>query len=143
MNAIQKAIEVLQGCLEHPGADDAIAGLRAMMVQQFNTVPPFSSIATRKLSDLIAGGWAIGGVHIQRTDGDNITHGAVTAGGQVLWWHAQPEPAHTARRVPLTTEQRNAIEKANTTEGYHGDYYDAFGIIDDVEAAHGITKETP
>jgi hypothetical protein len=33
MNAIQKAIEVLQGCLEHPGADDAIAGLRAMLDQ--------------------------------------------------------------------------------------------------------------
>ena len=31
MNAIEKAIEVLQGCLDHPGADDAIAGLRAAM----------------------------------------------------------------------------------------------------------------
>ena len=37
MNEIQRAIEVLQGCLEHPGADDAIAGLRAMMVQPAHT----------------------------------------------------------------------------------------------------------
>ena len=44
-------------------------------------------------------------------------------------------------RKPLTDEQRNKIEKDNTTEGYHGDYYDAYGIIDAVEAAHGI-KET-
>jgi hypothetical protein len=37
MNAIQRAIEVLQGCLEHPGADDAIAGLRAMLDQPAQT----------------------------------------------------------------------------------------------------------
>ena len=140
MNAIQKAIEVLQGCLEHPGADDAIAGLRAMQVQQFNTVPQFSAIATRKLSDLIAGGWAIGGVHIQRSVGDKITHGAVTAGGQVLWWHAQQAPAHTARREPLTTAE---IEQLLARWDYHLHGDRARYLVREAEKAHGITKDTP
>ncbi len=52
-------------------------------------------------------------------------------------------PLYTAppQRQPLTKEQRRAIEKANTIEGYHGDYYDAYGIMEDVEAAHGIGGE--
>ena len=42
------------------------------------------------------------------------------------------------QRQPLTKEQRKAIEKANTIGGDHGDYYDAYGIMEDVELAHGI-----
>lgn len=42
------------------------------------------------------------------------------------------------QRKPLTKEQRIQIVKDNTIQGYHGDYFDAWGIIDDVEAAHGI-----
>ena len=44
------------------------------------------------------------------------------------------------QRKPLTDEQKAKIVKNNTVEGYHGDYYLAFGIIDDVEAAHGIKE---
>jgi hypothetical protein len=48
---------------------------------------------------------------------------------------------------PLTDKQRREIIELNTVEGYHGDYYLAFDIIDDVEAAHGIRptdfKEQP
>jgi hypothetical protein len=44
------------------------------------------------------------------------------------------------QRKPLTDEQRAEIVKNNTVEGYHGDYYLAFDIIDDVEAAHGIKE---
>ena len=45
------------------------------------------------------------------------------------------------KRQPLSKEQRNQIERSNTIQGYHGDYYDAYGIMDDVEAAHNITGE--
>lgn len=45
------------------------------------------------------------------------------------------------KRQPLSKEQRNQIERDNTIQGYHGDYYDAYGIMDDVEAAHNITGE--
>lgn len=44
------------------------------------------------------------------------------------------------QRKPLTREQRIQILKDNTVQGYHGDYFDAWGIIDDVEAAHGIKE---
>ena len=44
------------------------------------------------------------------------------------------------QRKPLTDEQRIKIVKDNTVQGYHGDYFDAWGIIDDVEAAHGIKE---
>ena len=59
----------------------------------------------------------------------------------------QSEPPHTSpvyttppQRKPLTDEQRIKIVKDNTIQGYHGDYFDAWGIIDDVEAAHGIKE---
>jgi hypothetical protein len=112
MNAIQKAIEVLQGCLEHPGADDAISGLRAMMMQP-------AHIDQQRHNDYMAG---------------------FNEGYDRAERFAKANTAHTAQREPLTDAQRKAIEKANTTQGMNGDYYDAFGIIDDVEAAHGITK---
>jgi hypothetical protein len=47
----------------------------------------------------------------------------------------------TARRQPLTKEQRDKISKDNTVEGYHGDYYLVDGIIADVEEAHGIKEQ--
>ena len=42
------------------------------------------------------------------------------------------------KRQPLSHEQKVVIERANTVGGYNGDYYDAFGIMEDVEEAHGI-----
>ena len=46
------------------------------------------------------------------------------------------------QRKPLTDKQRTEIVKFNTVEGYHGNYYLVFDIIDDVEAAHGIKENT-
>ena len=40
----------------------------------------------------------------------------------------------------LIYAKRIKIVKDNTVQGYHGDYFDAWGIIDDVEAAHGIKE---
>ena len=44
------------------------------------------------------------------------------------------------QRKPLTDEQRREILKDNTIQGYQGEYFDAWGIIDDVEEAHGIKE---
>lgn len=50
-----------------------------------------------------------------------------------------PPPVPEAhKRKPLTDEQRREILKDNTIQGYQGEYFDAWGIIDDVEDAHGI-----
>lgn len=46
------------------------------------------------------------------------------------------------QRKPLTDEQRKDILQNNTIQGYQGEYFDAWGIIDDVEAAHGIKENT-
>lgn len=49
--------------------------------------------------------------------------------------HHQP-----AQRKPLTMQERTSIVRANTS--FHDkNGIDAYGIIDDVEAAHGITGE--
>jgi hypothetical protein len=45
-------------------------------------------------------------------------------------------------RVPLTSKQRKKIFEYNTCSGDHGDYYDPYGILKDVEAFYGI-KEKP
>ena len=64
----------------------------------------------------------------------------------VLIADGKPSPNNEAlyttppQRNPLTDEQRIKIVKDNTVQGYHGDYFDAWGIIDDVEAAHGIKE---
>lgn len=50
------------------------------------------------------------------------------------------EAQNNAAQRPLTSDQRKAIEKANTVQGLQGDYYDAYGIMDDVEFFHGIKK---
>ena len=42
------------------------------------------------------------------------------------------------KRLPLSHEQKVVIERANTIGGYNGDYYDPFGIMEDVEEAQGI-----
>lgn len=54
MNAIEKAIEVLQGCLDHPGADDAIAGLRAEIAAA--QPAPASSVEIDGFKTLESGG---------------------------------------------------------------------------------------
>ena len=64
--------------------------------------------------------------------------------GQVMWFNKPKDESmlYTTppQRNPLTKEQRIQIVKDNTIQGYHGDYFDAWGIIDDVEAAHGIKE---
>ena len=55
----------------------------------------------------------------------------------------EAEKRHTAppQRKPLTLQERTKIVRANKT--YHDkDEIDAYGVIDDVEAAHGIKENT-
>lgn len=47
-----------------------------------------------------------------------------------------------AQRQPLTDEQRRNIVRANKMR-HDSDEIDPYGVIDDVEAAHGITGEKP
>lgn len=35
--------------------------------------------------------------------------------------------------VSLTDEEKKIIDTQNTIQGYHGDYYDSYGIMEDVE----------
>lgn len=50
-------------------------------------------------------------------------------------------PASQAQRVPLALYQRDTIKANAWRETMTGGYYDANAIIDDTEAAHGITQE--
>ena len=50
--------------------------------------PEFAGVARRKLDELLASGWHVNGVSIERAHEDGtVTRGAVTSGGMVLWWH--------------------------------------------------------
>lgn len=61
--------------------------------------PEFIGVARRKLEHLLASGWRVSGVSIERANQDGtVSRGAVTTGGMVLWWHAgqpQQEPHAT------------------------------------------------
>jgi len=68
--------------------------------------PEFIGVARRKLDDLLASGWRVSGVSIERANQDGtVSRGAVTTGGMVLWWHArqpQQEPVAVPQwRKPL------------------------------------------
>jgi hypothetical protein len=52
------------------------------------------------------------------------------------------QTAHDTQRQPLTDEQRRNIVRANKMR-HDSDEIDPYGVIDDVEAAHGITGEKP
>jgi hypothetical protein len=54
------------------------------------------------------------------------------------WLYSAPQPAPVQ---PLTREQRDQIAKDNEVQGYSGDYYLPYGIIDAVEEHYGIGKE--
>lgn len=49
--------------------------------------------------------------------------------------------ASQAQRVPLALYQRDTIKANAWRETVEGGYYDVNAIIDDTEAAHGITQE--
>jgi hypothetical protein len=51
------------------------------------------------------------------------------------------QPAQPAQRQPLTDEQRRNIVRANKM-CHDSDEIDPYGVIDDVEAAHGIGEKT-
>lgn len=55
---------------------------------EYVTNPVFSGLPKRKLENLLAQGYRINGVSIQRSSPDGVTieRGAVTTGGMVLWW---------------------------------------------------------
>ena len=56
---------------------------------EFVSCPEFSGLPKRKLETLLAQGYRISGVSIERSSPDGVTveRGAVTSGGMVLWWH--------------------------------------------------------
>ena len=59
--------------------------------------PAMAPIGKRKLDSLIADGYSVCGVMIERAneDGTQVTRGAVSVGGLVLWWHPeQPATGH-------------------------------------------------
>jgi hypothetical protein len=135
MNAIQRAIEVLQGCLEHPGADDAIAGLRAMMMQP--------GPARLDAKHPVIGRCKNHNCFVHEDEGcaagefSHIDCSIYSAKGHKT---AQQTPAQTAQREPLTTTE---IEQLLALWDYHLHGDRARHLVRKAEKAHGITKETP
>ncbi len=64
-----------------------------------NIVPTdWNTTATNKLEQLLADGWQVNGVSIERTNKDGtVSRGAVTTGGMVLWWNNEQDTADAAR----------------------------------------------
>jgi len=83
--------------------------------QPASTVPAFNGPASRKLADLQAQGWQVSGVHIQRQDGDTWKHGAITAGGMVLWWHGK-QGAASPEKCPTCGSDCNEIDELAKAE---------------------------
>jgi hypothetical protein len=83
--------------------------------QQEPTVPTFNGPASRKLADLQAHGWQVNGYHIQRQDGDTWKHGAITAGGMVLWWHGKQDAA-SPDKCPTCGSDCNEIDELAKAE---------------------------
>ena len=142
MNAIQKAIEVLQGCLDHPGADDAIAGLRAMLVQPAqcwkcgDADPKFQAVCTVP---------HCGAKEAQPAQpmptcedcGDGLTASNAGVCANCL-------PAYQAKREPLTAEQaKTLMVEAGYGLATPQEQADFLNGMRHAEIAHGITKETP
>jgi len=98
MNAIQKAIEVLQGCLEHPGADDAIAGLQAMLAQE----PVAYLICGGRWGDELEE-WEIDPV---QSECDKINEAAYQKGKKLK---VPLFAGHTAQREPLTDAECDKV----------------------------------
>ena len=139
---LRQALEALQRCEGRSKADEgdrhrAITSLRqaiADVEKQSDSVEPvgFYDADNKDLRQEIPMG----------EDGD--------------WWQpvythpytGQPKryvacPCGTATpREPLTNEQKDSIIKANKMYR-DSDEIDVYGVIDDIEAAHGITKEQP
>ena len=63
---------------------------------------------------------------------------AATCFTKMLWLVSE---ASQAQRVPLALYQRDTIKANAWRETVEGGYYDVNAIIDDTEAAHGITQE--
>jgi len=78
-------------------------------------VPTFNGPASRKLADLQAHGWQVNGYHIQRQDGDTWKHGAITAGGMVLWWHGKQDAA-SPDKCPTCGSDCNEIDELAKAE---------------------------
>ena len=115
---VQHAIEALRCCYGYSESaiekiSSAITNLSEALVASQNqlddmaaaqpapTVPAFNGPAARKLADLQADGWQVNGVHIQRQSGDTWRHGAITAGGMVLWWQPAVRKAALEEAVKL------------------------------------------
>jgi hypothetical protein len=130
MNAIQKAIEVLQGCLEHPGADDAIAGLQAMLAQE----PVAYLICGGRWGDELEE-WEIDPV---QSECDKINDAAYEKGKKLK---VPLFAGHTAQREPLTDDFIISAWRCSAIFG--SNHEKAIGLARAIEAAHCITKDTP
>ena len=72
-------------------AETQLAAVQPPVVERPNN-PDMTPVAQRKLSGLLAEGWAISGYSIIRhTASSEMRHGFVTTGGLVGWWQ-QPGP---------------------------------------------------
>jgi len=84
------AIEAIDALAEQPAQQEK----DALAVDQI-----FKGVPRRKLERLLADGWRINGVSIERTEADGTSRrGAVTGGGMVLWWN-QEQPAQQQEPV--------------------------------------------
>jgi len=101
MNAIQKAIEVLEDCYKHPNANDAIAGLRAMLVQPSHTAQrePIADDVITVPAKLLRR--CLDTARAQRFD--FLAHAIEQA------LNAQPASVQTAQREPLTDAQQGGF----------------------------------
>jgi hypothetical protein len=106
MIPIENAIAVLQGCLDHPGADDAITGLRAMLDQQ-----PVAHLLCGGLWGDELNGWEIDPEHAECDRLNEAAH----QGGQELRVPLYPAPQHTpATAQEPTVTVRYDLSAANT-----------------------------
>jgi hypothetical protein len=122
MKAIENAIKVLQGCLEHPGADDAIAGLQAMLAQE----PVAYLICGGRWGDELEE-WEIDPV---QSECDKINEAAYQKGKKLK---VPLFAGHTAQREPLTIEKIASMD-------YRGTLDEHIRAVRMAEAAHGIKK---
>jgi len=136
-DVLQKIISNLEPLLDAKNQSWAEA---EKMLNDIAVTPPAAQpavqepVAWEDVLGAIARGWA----HPENARKPMDVQLAVAIAKEIQDMYTTPPAA--AQRQPLTDEQRRSIVRANKT--YHdSDEIDPYGVIDDVEAAHGITGE--
>lgn len=169
MKEIEKAIEVLEACYKHPSANDAIAGLRAMLVQPAqrwkcgDADPTFQvgcDVPQCGEKEVLPSHAAHDALHFSQFLTDVMTAaGLVTHGKQCKALGARigekamkyrgvtplvkPMLSNSAQREPLTREQaRNLMSEAgyNFKDTTPREQAAFLNGLRHAEIAHGITK---